>query len=123
MNIYPEQPLLSEKDWMKIVDYYLDNATEKMSSLERSPISPKTHFPFDEQWITIDEVTLPQVTLLKYDERDSLLYIGDNRRFYALNHNGELKNNLELTTPASDIQFPSDSEPLLLSVGNLAPSD
>ena len=29
-NIFPEEPLLAKEDWLKIVDYYLDNAPDSL---------------------------------------------------------------------------------------------
>ncbi len=61
LNIYPDTSLITKKDWIKITDYYILNAPEEMPIQKQMPNRTTSAFPFEEQWITIDDVKLPQV--------------------------------------------------------------
>lgn len=123
-NTYPDNALISQKDWSKIEAYYIKNAPKKLPPQIKSIAKSKSVFPFQVQSINIDDVKLPQVTLLEYDSYNSELYIGNYLKLYALKNDGTLSGEWKLDSYASDIQFSKDGKnPLLLSIGKLIPSN
>ncbi|WP_281542165.1 FG-GAP repeat domain-containing protein [Maribacter aestuarii] len=123
-NTYPENPLISKEDWSKIEAYYLENAPKKLPLQLESSVKSINEFPFQVQSINIDDVKLPQVTLLEYNSHTSELYIGNYLKLYALKNDGTLSGEWTLDSYASDIEFSEKEEnPLLLSIGKLVPSN
>ncbi|QLG44760.1 FG-GAP repeat domain-containing protein [Costertonia aggregata] len=123
LNTFPDTPLISEKDWAAIVEYFVENAPEKLETYAKRPKKSKIDFPFETQSVTIDGSKLPQVTLLEYDEYNSELYIGDHLKLYALKNTGVLSGEWKLGSYASDIEFDPKSDPTLLTIGKLVPSN
>lgn len=122
-NTYPENTLVSGEDWSKIEAYYIKNAPKKLPLQVYTSTISETAFPFQVQSINIDNVKLPQVTLLEYDQYNSELYIGSYKKLYALKNNGELSAEWNLDSYASDIEFAKEDSPLLLSISKLTPSN
>ena len=123
LNIYPEQPLISEADWSKIVDYYVQNAPIKLGTQPTPVALEKEIMPFKSQFISIGVGKLPKVSLLSFNKITSELFIGDNDNLYTLKNTGEIVNNWKLNSPAAHIEFEENSDPLLLTLGKFRPSD
>ena len=121
LNIYPDEPLLSKEDWDKIAKYYIQNAPNKLPLQEKE--SKNGTFPFNSQFISIGNNMLPQVTLLKFNQKTSELYVGDYLDLYALKSTGKLSNSWKLNSPAVHIDFKENTAPMLLTIGSVAPSD
>lgn len=122
-NTYPDYELINKEDWSKIEAYYVNTAPKKLPSHNSSKILKTKNFPFQVQSINIDNLKLPQVTLLKYNEYNSELYIGNFNKLYALKNNGVINHEWTLDTYASDIEFSKSNNPLVLSIGKLTPSN
>lgn len=123
-NTYPENAMISKEDWSEIEKYYVENAPKKLASISSSSERSKNEFPFEVQTINIDNVKLPQVTLLEYDKYNSELYIANYLKLYALNKNGGLTAEWDLDSYGSDIEFSENKiNPLLLSIGKITPSN
>ena len=122
-NAYSETTLISKEDWHKIEEYYIENAPEKLKTNLSSLSTSGKEFPFDVQAINIDNVKLPQVTLLKYNQYSSELYIGNYLKLFALRSNGELSAEWNLDSYASDIEFTENLDTRLLTIGKLLPSN
>lgn len=123
LDIYPENPMILDEDWNKIVKYYTQNAPSKLEALQKTVRIEKKTMPFKSQFITIGDNKLPKVSLLSYNEATSELYIGDNNDLYALRNTGEISRNWKLNSPASHIEFEQKADPLLLTIGKFRPSD
>jgi len=121
LNIYPDKPMLSKGDWDNIVTYYVENAPNKLPLQKKE--TKKGIFPFKPQFISIGDNTLPQVTLLKFDQKTSDLYVGDYLNLYALKNTGELRKSWKLSGPAVHLDLEGGSTPLLLTIGKVAPSE
>jgi len=83
LNLYPENPLISKKDWALIKKYYLNNAPEVLPTVERDVKSLEIQFPFEAQTISLGDYQIPQVSLLRYDATTSKLYIGDQKKSFC----------------------------------------
>ncbi|MCB0689170.1 MAG: VCBS repeat-containing protein [Saprospiraceae bacterium] len=122
MNVYPESPLISEDKWQAINDYYLSLAPEQLplptTTSEISPSPP----PFDPNLINMGDKKIPQVSLLKYDPKKSILYVGDHLDLFALSSEGVVISTWKTQSPSVDIH--TDQEEIyLLSIGEFSPSD
>ena len=123
LNIYPDYPLISKTDWKLVQNYYLDNAPEILPSVVRPVEVSNSVFPFSAQTIRIGDSKLPQVSLLRYDTLSSNLYIGDFKNLFILDNRGNILKTYDLDSPASHLDFDANGNPLLLTLGNLSPSD
>ncbi|GAA4467583.1 VCBS repeat-containing protein [Nibrella saemangeumensis] len=124
LNIYPEQAALSVADWQKIVSYYEENAPD-------DPLPQKTHASITGQLplfrgkaLVLSDKPVPQTTLLKFDKKTAQLYIGDAQNaLYVLDGQFKPKDTWWIDTPPTDIDFPENAPPRLLTIGIFRPSD
>ncbi len=123
LGIYPDTPLISEKQWDSIVNYYVNRAPEIMQKSHKMAIVSESDAPFRPHFIEIDGKEIPQVTILYYDSLYHELYIGDNKILYALNTKGEFSGRWALPSPAVDLQVFPDRHKNLLTIGSVKPSD
>ena len=124
LNIYPRTSAISKKDWKKIVKYYQQEAPEKpLPQKEKTQVTPEL-FLFTTHEIFLGDKTFPQTTLLKYDKSSSQLYIADARNIlYVLGKDLRLKETLSVQGAATDIDFPTNAPPRVLTIGSLKPSE
>ncbi|SOD97567.1 FG-GAP repeat domain-containing protein [Spirosoma fluviale] len=124
LHIYPETAALSLSDWEKIVRYYEETAPEV--PLPQKPHAPVTNeLPlFAAKEVTIGDKPVPQTTLLKYDTQSGQLYVGDAQNtLYVLDKQLQLADTWWIDTPPTDIDFPKNAAPRLLTIGVFSPSD
>ncbi|MCX6215377.1 VCBS repeat-containing protein [Spirosoma sp.] len=124
LHIYPETAALSLSDWEKIVRYYEEAAPE--APLPQKPHAPVTNkLPlFAAKEVTIGDKPVPQTTLLKYDKQSGQLYVGDAQHaLYVLDKQLQLADTWWIDTPPTDIDFPKNTAPRLLTIGIFSPSD
>ncbi|MBN8823322.1 MULTISPECIES: VCBS repeat-containing protein [unclassified Spirosoma] len=124
LHIYPETPVLSMSDWGKIVSYYEQTAPEEPLPQKPHPSITNTLPLFTVKALSIGDKSVPQTTLLKYDNRKGQLYVGDAQNsLYVLDKNLQLVNTWWIDTPPTDIDFPENAAPRLLTIGVFSPSD
>lgn len=123
LNIYPEYPLISKQDWALVKRYYINNAPKTLPLQIKIKDTVNASFPFNAQTISIGDSKLPQVSLLRFDQQTSKLYVGDFLYLIALDNLGNITNKWALDSPASHIYFKENKDPLLLTLGKLSPSD
>ncbi|UFH54444.1 VCBS repeat-containing protein [Spirosoma sp. KNUC1025] len=129
LNIYPETATLSMADWEAIVRFY-----ERSAPAE--PLPQKPHTPITDQLplfkaneISLGDKPVPQTTLLKYDKNTAQLYVGDAQNaLYVLDGrlqggSATLKDTWWIDTPPTDMDFPGNAAPRLLTIGIFSPSD
>lgn len=123
LNIYPDDTLISKQEWQRIVDFYVDEAPETLHKSTQMTIVSEQAAPFQPHFIEIEGEEIPQVTLLHYDTISNELYIGANKKLYALNSQGEFSARWGLTSPAVDIEKTVNGRRYLLTIGRFRPSD
>ncbi|MFV0540593.1 MAG: FG-GAP repeat domain-containing protein [Aestuariibaculum sp.] len=123
LNIFPNNQIIQDEDWKKIVKYYKTEAPTKLSIIKNNTLINNSIMPFEAQYITVGEATFPMVTMLKYNKKTSELYIGDFLNLYAIKNTGDLTGHWKLNSPAVHAEFPDNKPPLVLGIGNFAPSD
>ena len=69
LNVYPQQPLISQTDWQQIVDYYTTQAPGEPLPQQPVPTIQSGLQQFQVQPIYIGETKLPYTSMLKYDNR------------------------------------------------------
>ncbi|ADB39049.1 FG-GAP repeat domain-containing protein [Spirosoma linguale] len=124
LHVYPETAVLSLADWEKIVRYYEQTAPE-------APLPQKSHAPvinelplFAAKEVAMGDKPVPQTTLLKYDKQSGQLYVGDAQHaLYVLDKQLQLADTWWIDTPPTDIDFPKNAAPRLLTIGIFSPSD
>ncbi|MFD1141409.1 FG-GAP repeat domain-containing protein [Larkinella insperata] len=129
LRVYPETPVLSRNEWQKIVAYYENKAPAE--PLAQKPYQPITNglAQFKAKEIAIGGKQVPQTTLLKFDQRTAQLYVGDAQNaLYVLDGRlapGDdlMKDTWWIDTPPTDIDFPDNAAPRLLTIGIFNPSD
>lgn len=129
LTIYPETAVLSTDEWAKIVRYY--ERTAPAEPLPQKPHSPITNqLPlFKVRELSLDQKPVPQTTLLKFDKQTAQLYVGDAQNaLYVFDGllkpgNASLKDTWWIDTPSTDIDFPRNASPRLLTIGIFSPSD
>lgn len=123
-GIYPETPIISKKQWKKIVQYYKSEAPDEPieKKIESSINNNLPLFKSDE--IFINSKGFPRTSLLRFDKLTSQLYVGDaSNLIYVLDKQMALTKTWEVTSPAVHIDFPINSAPRILTIGKFSPSD
>lgn len=121
-NIYPDQPLLSLKDWNLIVKYFEHEAPSQLPLPATN--APQQLSSFLGQYVSFGDHQFPQTTMIKYDARSGHFFIGDAQNdLYLMNTRFQLVNQSQIKSPAVDMDFPHNKAPRLLSIGSIVPSD
>ncbi|WP_420146768.1 FG-GAP repeat domain-containing protein [Spirosoma sp.] len=124
LNVYPETAAISRSDWNKLVSYYERSAPNE-------PLPQKPHASITNQLplfkpkaVTLSDKPVPQTTLLKYDTNKGQLYVGDAQNaLYVLDRSFQPSDTWWIDTPPTDIDFPKNAAPRLLTIGIFSPSD
>lgn len=126
LNIFPEEPVIDDKTWKKITDYYLSASPETMPSLNtRGSLRPLEQF---EAVVPAYKTKAPATTLLKIDPATGNVYVGESKgktgALTILSKDFEIKETIRLPTAPVDININADQLDITL-VGSLvlAPSN
>ena len=124
INVYPESPLVSEKQWAEIVKYYESEAPVEPIP-QKNVISISDTLPqFNAEFATVGDKAVPKTTLLKFDKNTSQLYAGDDQNaLYVLDNKFKLKDTWWIDTAPTDIDFPKNAAPRLMTIGIFSPSE
>ncbi|KAA0994035.1 VCBS repeat-containing protein [Dyadobacter sp. UC 10] len=124
LNIYPETPLISEAEWKKIVAYYQHEApVQPLPQVAQKPVSDSLSM-FSGQYVSLENIAVPKTTLLKFDATTSQLYVGDDQNaLITLDIAMQPKENFWIDSAPTDIDFPENAAPRLLTIGVFKPSD
>lgn len=124
LQVYPPTAVLSREEWNKIVQYYEEEApAEPLPQKEHAPIAGQLP-QFKAEYITLADQAFPKTTLLKFDTVSTKLYVGDAQNaLYVVNNKFELEYTWWIDTAPTDIDFPHNASPRLLTIGIFNPSD
>jgi hypothetical protein len=124
LGVYPETAALSQSAWEQLVAYYEKEAPEAPLPQPKVPAVINQLPLFKVQALTIGDKPAPKTTLLKYDPASSYLYVGDDQNSLAvLDSKLNLIANWWIDTTPTDIDFPKNAAPRLLTIGVFSPSD
>lgn len=124
LNVYPETPQLSLADWQHIVHYYEQTApAEPLPQPAHKSIQTGLSL-FRATGVMLGDKPAPQTTLLKYNKNTAQLYVGDTQNTVSV-VDGQFRvtDTWLVDTPPTDIDFPQQAAPRLLTVGVFSPSD
>jgi len=124
LNVYPEIALLTEKEWKAIVAFYEKEAPfEPMAQQNLLPIVNQLP-QFRATPITLSDKPIPKTTLLKFNPASSLLYVGDaQKELFVVDSTFKVKALWNIESAATDIDFPKNESPRLLTIGEFNPSE
>jgi hypothetical protein len=124
LKVYPDEPVISQEDWDNIVRYFEQNAPEKSLPQKTRPAIEASLPQFKASTLQFEGRKIPKTTLLKYDPNSGSLFVGDaEKELYVLNKDFQIKDMWWVDTPPTDINFPKNGPPQLLTIGLFKPSD
>lgn len=121
-NIYPNAPILPKEDWDKIVEYYINNAPDKLpDSSKKYPISSDLSLFTPKNIATAIE---PMVSMLKFDTKSNKLYVGTRQgKIYILNQQFQRIDSAHVGSAPSDARINADGSLDVLLMGIMDPND
>jgi len=124
LKVFPTTPLLSEENWNKIVEYYLQKAPNNPLPQDDHPIAKNNLSRFKGETIFIGEKQAPKTTLLKYDSLRSHLYIGDaSNEVSVLQPDLQFASYWQVESAPVDVDFPKNGPVQVLCIGSITPSE
>jgi len=122
LGVYPDKNLISQKDWLSIVHYYLQNSSDSaviVNHLDK-PLQSLTKFkPF---YILSDAGADAQTTMVRYMPKRKQIWIGSrSNRLEKYDING--KELFSLNTPSPVVDAIDGEIPSYLSIGNMLPNE
>jgi hypothetical protein len=122
LQTIPAGPLLSEKEWRSIQAHYLESAPDSLQ------LPPHGGYPLLHQF-SATALTLPisgktALTMIRSDVRKQKIYVGTReRKLYVFNPAFTPEDSFKTDGPTSDMLFPEEAEPIILSMGLMDPND
>ncbi len=116
--LQPENQLVSDPDWKKIKEYYLENAPEKLTFTKSEPFS-KLDGLFSIERIDTKKAnsTIPNFTLVSIDTSQNRIIACDqsNRFIWVFDKNGKPNQIIENQNALTNIEYSKDKNKLLLN--------
>lgn len=124
-GVYPDGPQLSEQDWQKIQQYYIQNAPEQPIAPDAAAAQHGIQKRFVPQPVVEPSGTPPMVTLVKMDASSGRIYVGrrDRQQLEILDRKLKLIDSVALSSPVSDVSIQANGDLLLLQMGIMEPND
>lgn len=122
LGIYPDNNLISQKDWLSIVHFYLETSSDStviINDLDK-PLQNLTKFkPF---YILSDAGAAAQTTMVQYMPKRKQIWIGSrSNRLDKYDVNG--KELFSLNTPSPVVDAIDGQIPSYLAIGNMLPNE
>jgi hypothetical protein len=118
----PENPMVDEKHWESIKNFYLTNAPDSIIAS-----TPEIKSEIDQFEITPLRLPLRNsalITLIHNDTLNHKIYIGNRfSKLYKLNQQFSLLDSFQLKSPPSAMITPANQEPLVLMMGIMDPNE
>ena len=122
LKVIPDSPMLSDKEWESIRNYYLTNAPDSLEVVTQNITQLIQQFEVTPFRLPIN--TPPLITLLSTDTLNHKIYLGNRySRLYQFNEKLVLEDSFQLSSPPSKILFQKNENPLLLLMGIMDPND
>lgn len=121
-KVYPNAPMLSEKEWLAICDYYKAEAPERQTPPRRPRVEMGLK-SFRARKVNFHSGA-PMISLVRIDAPRQRLYVGDAfaNIFATLDSTGKVLSKDRLASPAVSLQA-NNSGLLVTLIGRLFPSD
>lgn len=130
-DFYPDRAMITRQEWGKIVEYYTDNAPERLIPSGRNPEITREDLFFRAKRPVYRTDANPMASAVRFDTANKLIYLADAtvERMLVYNRDLEIVASFEISSPVSDIRFTNDytqpgvREMIITYIGNLDPSD
>ncbi len=122
-QVYPQNPVLTQEDWQKIVDYYQKNAPNQLPQpLQQLPVRMGLpNFKIHKPHIA---ASLPMTTLCQIEETASELYIGTMQgKLLVLNKQMQVTDSFQIASAPVSIFKKSDDIFDVLTMGEMRPTE
>ena len=123
-NTYPEQPVLDDAAWTRIVDHYVSQAPENsLPQDQKSSFEPlDSHFRIKE--VDYDRAYPGLITYVGYDSARSEILVGDRSGWVArLNNDFDQLKKGRINSPLAFARANGDQDWLALTMGIMDPND
>jgi hypothetical protein len=122
-TIYPEEPLLADTVWQKIIAYYIEHAPDSLTQILSDSWSPNQLFR--QKSHTIRTGTAAAVTMVKIDAERNQLLVGElDGKVTFFDATMQAKVSTQLQTPVIDAAYSAQQDRWLLQeVGILQPNN
>ena len=121
-GVYPQDTLITDEDWQRIVDYYLQEAPQEIiPPVSKPPTNWELpHFQLHE---ISDLPALPLVTLVEYDSVSGHIYWGNREGdVMIMDKRGKIQRQLQMNFGVADLLIENDRE-YFLCMGTLGSSE
>jgi hypothetical protein len=124
-SVFPVSPQISDQNWNKIKNYYLQNAPEVLPP-QIGKINHQQALP------TFSVIPIRNVkpglggatTMIRYNPMNQKIYLSDmEQQLLIFNQKGEIESKNYIGKVLTDIAFKADGSTYLLAVGNINPND
>lgn len=124
-NLIPKEPLISDKAWQKIQDYYINNAPEKITVESQPKVYGDLGQMFDFESIKISPNSFEAVnTLIEFEPKTQKIYVGKrNGLLEVLNSKLEKIDSVALPSTPSAIIPNEFKDPLISIMGQIRPNN
>ncbi len=121
-GIFPDEPKMSAEAWESLVAYYKQQAPDSLV-LATTEVDT-TLSQFQVHLVRLQNQSLPNTTLTRFDTVTNHLWIGDARgKLYQLNQQNTILDSASLDSPPADIRIQSNESYQVLTMGIMNPSD
>jgi hypothetical protein len=122
IGIYPDKNIISERDWLSIVHYYLVNSSDSVVLVKHSDKSIQDLTKFKPLYILSDTRHSAQTTMVRYMPKRNQIWIGSrSNRLEKFDSKG--KELFSLLTPSPVVDAIDGEIPSYLSIGNMLPNE
>ncbi|MBK5278054.1 MAG: VCBS repeat-containing protein [Bacteroidia bacterium] len=123
LSTLPAGPVVTEKEWEHICNYFDKNAPDTLPLIERSNTKELTQFEVSKFKLP-GQYGNPLVTMLEVDTVSENIFVGTRQsRLFKLDKNFVPKDSFPLSSPPSYINFQNVSELYFSLMGNMDPND
>lgn len=121
----PREPMVTQEDFEAIRNYYLREAPESLTLPDPSTVADDTLSGFEVIPIRLPSTSgRPVLTMIQADTINKRIYISDRRSdLRSYTYDWKLVDSIRLSSPASAIRFPTNSDPLVTAMGIMDPND
>lgn len=121
----PLKPLINQYDWEKVVEYYRENAPEKVLPQQNAQRIDTNQTDFKSEILWQSAGTYPNFSLLKYLPQQQRLFAGkrEGNIYIFKGKQLNLEDSLRAPSSPSDIQISTQGNVQLLLMGHMDPSD
>jgi len=124
-GIYATKAYITQVDWDLIEAYYLENAPEYLTAIDKDPDLESESDLFNIITPKSQNKRANLTTLLKWQKEEGMIYLGDraNRLFRFDGKDLKLKDSIRISSSPSDIRFKKKGGFNLLTMGVMDPSN